>query len=77
MQILSIVITPVAADAGHAAPRDSAESRIQHPFGVLNPGFSIHLEMGFEPSFKGSRADYLTIAPRQVEIVPFVKPELR
>ena len=44
MQILSIVITPVAADAGHAAPRDSVESRIQHPFGVLNPGFNIHLE---------------------------------
>ena len=46
MQILSIVITPVAADAGHAAPRDSVESRIQHPFGVLNPGFSTVSNIG-------------------------------
>ena len=30
----------MAADAGQATPRDSAESRIQHPFGVLNPGCS-------------------------------------
>ena len=38
--MLTIVLTPMAADAGQATPRDSAESRIQHPFGVLNPGCS-------------------------------------
>ena len=38
--MLSIVSTPMAAVSEEAASRDSAESRIQHPFGVLNPGFS-------------------------------------
>ena len=33
--MLPIVSTPMAVDAGEAASRDSAESRIQHPFGVL------------------------------------------
>ena len=38
--MLPIVSTPMAVDAGEAASRDSAESRIQHPFEALNPGFS-------------------------------------
>ena len=38
--MLSIVSTPMAAVSEEAASRESAESRIQHPFGVLNPGCS-------------------------------------
>ena len=44
--MLPIVSTAMAVDAGEAASRDSAESRIQHPFGVLNPGFSTVSNIG-------------------------------